>query len=61
MTKPLDLSEKELIAKRKQHMINTAISSWTANKNGIFKSWETERYTPEYCQKQIDYFKNLKL
>lgn len=61
MSKPLELTKKELIAKRKQNMIDCAISSWTLNKNGIYRSWEIERYTPEYCQSQIDYFKNLKL
>lgn len=41
--------------------IKNAISSWTDKKNGIYRWFEKERYTPEYCEEQIEYFKNLKL
>lgn len=39
--------------------IKSAISSWTNKKNGIYRWFEKERYTIEYCEKQIEYFKNL--
>lgn len=41
--------------------IKNAIQNWTDKKNGIYRAFEKERYTPEYCQEQINYFKNLKL
>jgi hypothetical protein len=41
--------------------ISNAIKSWTNKKNRIYKWYECERHSPEYCQEQIEYFKNLKL
>ena len=41
--------------------IKFAISSWTDKKNGIYRWYEKERYTVEYCEDQIEYFKTLKL
>jgi hypothetical protein len=51
----------ELKKARQQRHINNAIESWTNKKNGIYYSYETRRYTPEFCEEQILYFKNLKL
>ena len=45
----------------KEIAIKNAISSWNNKKNGIYRSFEKERYTPEYCEEQIEYFKSLKL
>ena len=45
----------------KEIAIKNAISSWTNKKNGMYRSFEKKRYTPEYCEEQIEYFKNLKL
>ena len=45
----------------KEIAIKNAISSWTNKKNGMYRSFEKERYTPEYCEEQIEYFKSLKL
>ena len=45
----------------KEIAIKNAISSWTNKKNGMYRSFEKKRYTPEYCEEQIQYFKNLKL
>lgn len=53
--------ELELRKKREGIAINNAISSWVDKKNGIYRSFEKERYTIEYCEGQIEYFKNLKL
>lgn len=50
-----------LIKARQDRYINNAIESWTNKKNGIYYSYETRRYTPEFCELQIIYFKNLKL
>ena len=41
--------------------IKGSISSWEDKKNGIYKWFEKKRYTVEYCEEQIEYFKNLKL
>ena len=51
----------EMKKKRREAAIKNAISSWTDKKNGIYRRFETERYTVEFCEKQINYFKNLKL
>lgn len=39
----------------------SAISSWLNIKNGIYRNKEEKKYTQEYCEKQIQYFKKLKL
>lgn len=41
--------------------IKAAISSWTDKKNGIYRWFENNRYSIEFCNQQIEYFKNLKL
>lgn len=41
--------------------IKNAISNWTDKKNGIYRWFEKDRHTPEYCQEQIEYFQRLKL
>jgi len=46
--------------KRWQMQIANAISSWRDKKGGIYKSYEKERFTVEFCDDQIEYFKNLK-
>jgi len=51
---------KEEKNKRWNRAIDNAISSWSNMKNGIYYSCEKNRYSPEYCQKQIEYFKKLK-
>ena len=40
--------------------IKNAISSWTDKKNGVYRWYENKIHTTEYCQNQIDYFKNFK-
>lgn len=45
----------------KEMAIKNAISSWIDKKNGIYKWFEKERYTIEYCEEQIEYFNTLKL
>lgn len=50
--------EKQLLAK--QSKIN-AIKNWENKRSGIYRWFEKERYTVEYCETQIEYFKNLKL
>jgi len=45
----------------KEIAIKNAISFWNNKKNGMYRSFEKKRYTPEYCEEQIQYFKNLKL
>lgn len=40
--------------------VKGAISSWINKKNGVYRWFEKERYTVEYCESQIQYFKNLK-
>jgi hypothetical protein len=39
----------------------SAIFSWLNIKNGIYRNEEEKKYTAEYCENQIKYFKNLKL
>ena len=49
--------------KRKEMAIQNAISNWTDAKNGkyhLMNSYAKDK-TPEYCEEQIQYFKNLKL
>ncbi len=41
--------------------IKNAISSWNDKKSGVYRFYEKERYTTEYCEEQIQYFKKLKL
>lgn len=41
--------------------IQMAIKSWTDKSNGIYLWWEKERYSREYCYKQILYFQDLRL
>ena len=50
-----EIEKKEL----KQQAIRFAISSWEDKLNGVYMYWETNRYSPEYCKKQITYFRNL--
>jgi hypothetical protein len=45
----------------KDRYIQMAIKSWEDKKNGVYRWWENERYDVNYCEKQINYFKNLKL
>ena len=33
-----------------------AISSWNDKKNGVYRWFEKERYTSEFCEIQIEYF-----
>ena len=47
--------------KRKEVAIKNAISSWADKKNGVYRWFEKDRHTPEYCEEQIQYFKNLRL
>ena len=42
----------------RQIAIENAIESWTDKLNGVYQWWEIKRYDKEYCQTQIDYFKN---
>lgn len=51
----------DLRKKRKEVAIKNAISSWVDKKNGVYRNFEKEKYTVEYCDDQINYFKNLKL
>ena len=53
--------DMKLIKKRKEMAIKNAVSSWEDKKNGIYREYEKQKYTSEYCEKQIQYFKNLKL
>ena len=46
---------------RKEMAIKNAISSWTDKKNGVYRSYEKDRHTSEYCEEQIQYFKKLKI
>jgi hypothetical protein len=41
--------------------IKMAIQSWLDKANGFYKWYEKERYSREYCFKQILYFQDLKL
>jgi len=50
--------EKRLLAK--QSKMN-AVKNWENKRNGIYRWFEKERYTEEYCESQIEYFNNLKL
>ena len=45
----------------KDRAIKCAITSWTDKKNGIYRWFEKKKYTTDYCEKQIQFFKNLKL
>ena len=54
---------QEIRNKRKEMAIQNAISNWTDAKNGkyhLMNSYAKDK-TPEYCEEQIQYFKNLKL
>ena len=44
----------------KERHIKIAIRSWQDKANGIYQWHEKEKYTVEYCESQIKYFKNLK-
>lgn len=57
-----DTNSIENRKKRREMAIDNAIRCWTDSKNGIFR-WYNDSdkdCTPEYCQEQIEYFKNLK-
>jgi len=41
--------------------IEGAINYWTNKKTKNFYWWDKTEYTPEYCDTQIQYFKNMKL
>lgn len=41
----------------KEDVIKMTIRTWEEMKIGIYHWSEKKRYTPEYCQTQIDYFK----
>jgi len=41
--------------------VKSAVSSWSNIKNGIYRNENEKKYTIEYCEKQIQYFKNLKI
>lgn len=43
---------------RIQHIEN-AIKTWEDKLNGVRCHWDKKEYSKEYCQKQIEYFKNL--
>lgn len=47
--------------KRQQMYIAGAVSYWTDKKNGVNHWWDKSRYNAEYCDKQMQYFKDLKL
>jgi hypothetical protein len=53
----LELHKKQ----NRDRIVKGAISSWTNKKNGVYRWFEKERYSVEYCKKQIEYFKNIKL
>ena len=53
--------EKSRKEELKEMAIKNAISNWTDKLNGIYRSHENKRYSLEYCESQIEYFKNLKL
>lgn len=40
--------------------IANALANWERKKQGIYYSHEKERHSKEYCDKQIEYFKNFK-
>jgi hypothetical protein len=44
----------------REQAIDNAISSWNDKKNGFYQWWEKERYSVEYCEYQIIFFRNLK-
>ena len=52
--------QRELL---KDMCIKNAISSWTDAKNGKYHAGNSyaKGKSPEYCEEQIEYFKNLKL
>jgi len=52
---------KEIRTERKERAIRNSISYWNEKKQGIYRWHEKQRYTIEYCETQIHYFKNLKL
>lgn len=41
--------------------IKSAISSWTDKLNGVYRWYESKRYSKEYCMTQIEFFEKMKL
>ena len=52
----------DLKNKWKEMAVQNAISNWSDAKNGNYHLMNSyaKGKTPEYCEKQIQYFKNLK-
>ena len=59
MTNPKETldQEKNRLQKRALKM---AVDGWERRKKGIYPAYEEKRYSQEYCDEQIEYFKNFK-
>jgi hypothetical protein len=51
---------KELQEAKRKRYIENAVSNWNDKLNGVYKYWEKQRYTKDFCLEQIEYFKNFK-